>query len=146
MSFAVRNTGRLRQIALRLREAPRKIQRQAAEEIREATLELIDAGFAARTDPYGAPWPQPKDGHRPVMERSGDLRRGYRVAVVPSGAGLAINIGNVKDYARHLQRGGEHLKARLQVPTQSRGLPESWRRRFEAVYERAIAAWYATLK
>jgi hypothetical protein len=142
--MSVRNSGALRRLALRLREAPRKIQQQAAAEIRADTLALIDAGFDARSDPYGTAWPPPRDGHSPPMERTGDLRRGFRCRVVPGGAGLSIEISNVEDYARWLQRGTPDMVARLTVPTSGGGLPARWRQRYEAAYRAAVERWYAT--
>lgn len=144
--IGVKNSGALRRLALRLREAPKRIQRAAAGEIRQETLKLIDEGFSAHADPYGNAWPPPKDGHMPPMERTGDLRRGFRCRVVPGGAGLSLEITNAEDYARWLQRGTENMLARLTVPPAGRPLPATWRQRYEAAYQRAIAAWYASVR
>lgn len=146
MALSIKNSGVLRQLALRLRETPKRIQRDAATEIKHRVAELIDAGIAAARDPYGTPYPQPKDGHSPPMQRSGDLRSGYSVEVVSVGAGLSLRISNVEAYARWLQQGTASMKARLQVPTAARGLPTAWRRAFEEAYRNAVERWYASVR
>lgn len=87
----------------------------------------IDDGFAERRDPYGKKWPLPKDGHRPAMERTGDLRRGYSVRLQRGGEGkFSVAVSNDQEYSAYLQRGTPHMAPRKQVP--DRGLPASWER------------------
>ena len=76
----------LRRMATMLREAPRYVQQEAANEIARGILKLIDQGFVSGADSYGTAWRPPKDGHIPPMIRSGKLRRSYNVKVVRTGS------------------------------------------------------------
>lgn len=145
MGLSLRNTGFLRQLALHLREAPKVIQARAAAEIKTKVEELVDQGFATKTDPYGKKWQPPKDGG-PTMERTGDLRRGFRVLIVKDarGVGMSLQIVNAQDYAQWLQRGTEKMAPRKMTPDTV--IPEAYKRVFKTAYERAVEAWYASTK
>lgn len=141
MSFKVKNNGQLRQLAIALREAPRHIQKAAAAEIKREVEAEIDRGFQRKIDPMGNAWQSPKDGG-PTMQRTGNLRRGFTVEVVPGGVGLSLRISNAEAYAKWLQKGTERMAPRKMVPDAA--LPPSYKRIFDTAYENAIAAWYAT--
>lgn len=145
MPLSFRPSTELRQLALRLREAPRRIQELAARRLRTAVLDLIEEGFQSKTDPYGTAWKPPKDGG-PTMDRTGKLRRGFDVEVVPSasGAGLSLRITNSQAYAKWLQRGGAHLEPRRMVPDARTA--DRWRRRFDEVYAAALDEWYRSVR
>lgn len=135
----------LRQLALRLREAPKRIQALAAKRLRAVALDLIDEGFQSKTDPYGAAWRKPKDGG-PTMERTGKLRRGFRVEVVASssGVGLSLRITNQQDYSRWLPSGTSRMLPRRLVPDARAA--DRWRRRFDEVYAAALEEWYRSVR
>lgn len=141
MSFKVKNNGQLRQLALALREAPKRIQAAAAAEIKREVEAEIDRGFQRNVDPAGNAWQRPKDGG-PTMQRTGALRRGFTVEVVFNGIGLSLRISNAEAYAKWLQRGTEKLVPRKMVPDAA--LPPSYKKIFDTAYANAIAAWYAT--
>lgn len=143
MALSVKSTGKLAQFALRLREAPKKIQQKAATEIKAGVTKLIADEFATKTDPYGKAWRPPQDGGE-TMVRSGKARRGFRVEVVPGGVGLSLRISNAQDYVKWLQKGTSVMEARRTVPDGA--MPERWKKVFADAYDRAIAAWYATVK
>jgi len=138
----MKSTGALGRLVVRLREAPKRVQAEAARGIAAEVTRLIDEGFDGRSDPYGKPWEPPKDGGTP-MERTGRLRRGFRVRVVPGGVGLSVEVTNEAEYARWLQRGTERMEARKMFPDGK--LPKEWRDAFEKVYRDAIAKWYARM-
>lgn len=142
-AITAKPTTALKRLALRLREAPKRIQRIAASNIAAAVEELIDEGFQTRTDPYGAKWARPKGGGTP-MERTGRLRRGFRVKVVPGGVGFSIEVTNKADYAQFLQKGTGAVEARKMVP--DRAMAARWKRRIDDVYEAAIEEWYRTMR
>ena len=132
----------LRRMATMLREAPRYVQQEAANEIARGILKLIDQGFVSGADPYGTAWRPPKDGHIPPMIRSGKLRRSYNVKVVRTGSvGYSIEITNSTAYAGFLQKGTSRMAARPQVP--GAALPTVYRNLFKECYDAAIARWWA---
>ena len=143
MSLSVKPSPALKRLALRLREAPKRIQRIAAKNVAAAVEELIDEGFRQRKDPYGKRWTPPKDGGTP-MERTGRLRSGFRVRVVPGGAGFSVEITNKAEYAQWLQRGAVGLEARMMVP--GARMSATWKRRIDDVYAAAIEEWYRGMR
>lgn len=143
MALSIRNTGYLRQLAVQLKEAPRRIQRQAADEIRTEIVATIDREFESKTGPSGERWRPPRDGGETMM-RTGKLRGGFTVEVVQSGTGLSLRISNSREYAKWLQQGTAFMEARPMVPGVV--LPESWKKIFSGAYDRAIADWYATTR
>ena len=143
MALKVRNTGALRQLVVNLRQAPRVIQQAAADEIKLKIEEQIAGEFTTATDPYGKPWKPPKDGGK-TMDRTGDLRRGFRVEVVGNGLGFSVRITNSQDYAKWLQSGTSRLDARKTVPDAV--MPPSYRKIFADAYRNAIEAWYASIR
>lgn len=131
----------LRQMALHLREAPKYVQRQAGAAIAAGIQELIDRGFSSGTDPYGAKWPLPKDGHRPPMIRRGVLRASYTVKVVPGGIGYSIQILSSAPHAKYLQKGTSRMAARMQVP--GARLPPAYQDLFKRCYDTSIGDWWS---
>ncbi len=143
MALSIRNSGVLRQLAMQLKEAPRRIQKQAAEEIRTGIASTIDREFESKTGPSGEKWRPPRDGGE-TMVRTGKLRGGFTVEVVQSGTGLSLRISNSREYAKWLQQGTAKMDARPMVP--GAVLPESWRRIFVDAYDRAIADWWSSTR
>lgn len=115
----------------------------AAREIQAEVAKQIDQGFQTKSDPYGSKWLPPKDGN-PTMERTGALRRGFVVRVVSNGVGLSLEITNREDYAKWLQAGTSKMVPRKMVP--DRAIPAEWKEIFTRAYDKAIEAWYATVK
>lgn len=134
---------KLRQFQLAVQAMPRYVREHTARLVRARVERRIDNQFINGRDPYGARWPQPKDGHRPAMIRSGALRSGYRIQVVESGSGLSLRVSNTQHYAMYLQRGTPRMTPRKQVPDGA--LPEPWRDDFHRAYEEGFGWWYARL-
>lgn len=143
MALSFRPSTELRQLALRLREAPKRIQELAARRLRTAVLDLIEEGFQSKTDPYGAAWKPPKDGG-PTMDRTGRLRRGFDVEVVAAGTGVSLRVTNTQEYAKWLQRGTSRMEPRRMVPDARAA--DKWRRRFDEVYAAALEEWYRSVR
>lgn len=143
VTLRVQKTTALRQLAINLRQAPKRIQMAAAREIQAEVAKQIDQGFQTKSDPYGSKWLPPKDGN-PTMERTGALRRGFVVRVVSNGVGLSLEITNREDYAKWLQAGTSKMVPRKMVP--DRAIPAEWKEIFTRAYDKAIEAWYATVK
>jgi phage gpG-like protein len=141
MALKVKSSGILRQLAVNLKQAPKRIQQDAAKQIQRELAKAIDREFETKQDPYGKSWQPPKDGGE-TMQKSGRLRRGFVVEVVPGGVGLSVRITNEVEYAKWLQKGTERMEARRMIPDGT--LPESWKRIFDDAYAAAIAKWYAT--
>lgn len=142
MALKVKSSGIMRQLAVNLKQAPKRIQQEAAKQIQRELAKAIDKEFETKQDPYGKSWQPPKDGGE-TMQRSGRLRRGFVVEVVPGGVGLSVRITNEVEYAKWLQKGTEKMEARRMIP--DRALPESWRLIFEDAYAAAIERWYAAM-
>jgi phage gpG-like protein len=105
-------------------------KRELYAELKDEALKQIEAGFAQQRDPYGEAWASTKDGRRPVLDRSGDLRAGFSVVVTGDG----IRIRNKMPYAATHQFGdaSRGIPARMMVPTERRGLGPIWRTAFYA--------------
>lgn len=142
MALKTKSTSSLRQFAVNLKQAPRRIQQDAAKQIQRELTKTIDKEFETKTDPYGKAWKPPKDGGE-TMQKSGRLRRGFVVEVVPGGVGLSVRVTNEAEYAKWLQKGTEKMEARRMIPDGT--LPEAWKRIFDDAYATAIAKWYASV-
>lgn len=143
MALSVKNSGFLRQLALQLREAPKRIQRDAAAEIKRGVEDLITEEFSSKRGPDGKAWKPPVDGGE-TMVRTGRLRDGFKVQVVPSGVGLSLRISNSQAYAKWLQQGTPTIDARKMVPGST--MPERWQKVFRDAYDAAISRWWASTK
>jgi hypothetical protein len=140
MALKVKSSGIMRQLAVNLKQAPKRIQQEAAKQIQRELAKAIDREFETKQDPYGKSWQPPKDGGE-TMQKTGRLRRGFVVEVVPGGVGLSVRITNEVEYAKWLQKGTEKMEARRMIPDGT--LPESWKRIFDDAYAAAIERWYA---
>lgn len=143
MSFTVRGNGDdvLRRMALHLREAPKYVMREAAQEVRAMIERRIQNQFVTGIDPYGRRWKKPKDGHTPPMIRTGALMGGFKVRVVPGGIGVSIAVSNSKPYAKILQRGTSRMEARMTVPGAT--LPDAWKADIGRISMDALQRWWA---
>lgn len=149
MTFSARWRGGgdpLRQLQLHLSGMPKYVQERASKAARAMVERRIDNQFINGFDPYGNRWPNPKDGHRPSMIRTGDLRRGYRVRVVKtgSGAGFSVRIENAMDYAKYLQKGTARMAPRKTVP--DKAMPWAWKADFDKIAAEALRAWHDSLR
>lgn len=134
------NFGELRKYQTKLRQFP-KILAKLAEAQQETALNLISDGFRAGTDPYGSAWNAPNN-----LQITGRLRS---YAKGRSGAtGWQVHSTDQKAIWHHApqprpQWGGKSLPVRLQVPTQSRGLPPVWATALEDAAVDILEAWIA---
>jgi hypothetical protein len=81
----------------------------------------VDAQFAAGTDPYGAPWAPLASGAASHLTKSGGMRASVVVVV---GTDRIETI--VADPAGYHQTGTRHMPARPVIPTEAKGLPDTW--------------------
>lgn len=139
MALKVKSSGIIRQLAVNLKQAPKRIQQGAAKQIQRELAKAIDREFETKQDPYGKSWQPPKDGGE-TMQKSGRLRRGFVVEVVPGGVGLSVRITNEVEYAKWLQRGNEKMVPRKLVPDTR--IPEGYSKIFSQAYKDAIERWY----
>jgi hypothetical protein len=130
----------LRRLAQRLREAPDRIHRDMERRVRETAEELLEEQFASGRNPYGQPYPPPKDGHLPPMVRTGRLRRGLRVVVSSSADGISLSVQSEAPYAQYLQSGTRRMAPRRIVPGTT-VLAERWRQRLQAACTESVRAW-----
>lgn len=143
MALSVKNSGFLRQLAVQLKEAPRRIQAQAAADIQRGIDAMIAEEFSTKRGPDGVAWKPPRDGGE-TMVRTGRLRDGFRVEVVKSGTGLSLRISNSQAYAKWLQSGTASVMARPMVPGST--IPERWKKIFYDSYDSAISSWWRSTK
>jgi hypothetical protein len=101
--------------------------------------DLIDQGFDAMAAPDGAPWDaREKPRPWPLLDKTGKLRRGFRVEVT----GKGLRVTNSAPYGGFLQRGTKRgLPSRRMVPGR-RGLGPVWRRRFRSTMNRVMRAHF----
>jgi hypothetical protein len=103
-----------------IEHAPERVAQLAADPIRR----LIEAGFAAGADPYGAPWSPLaastlRRGRRPPpLTDTGATRSS--VAVRAFGPSLVATVEGAADFHNPDRQGRQIL------PSEARGLPASW--------------------
>jgi hypothetical protein len=68
----------------------------------------------------------------PILERSGDMRRGFYTVVL----GPNVTIANATDYASVHQKGSSRIPKRSMFP--DGGLPVSWSTRIDAEVKMAL--------
>ncbi len=119
-------------------------------QLAEQSLDLIDATFKGRKNPYGDKWTPTKQPN-PILEKTGALRNSYSiVTVTPEG----FSIRSSSPYSGYHQYGTHHaarsnvktkndtrehgLPARPMVPTSAAGMPANWDRTFERIVIRFI--------
>lgn len=81
----------------------------------------VDAQFSAGTDPYGTPWAPLASGQPSHLTKSGGMRSSVVVVV---GTDRIETI--VADPAGYHQGGTRRMVARPIIPTEARGLPDTW--------------------
>lgn len=132
----VRGLDKLRAVQRTLSN-PDAMLAKASEVGAETTLNLISRGFKSGTDPYGSPWNAPNN-----LQITGALRRYAKRQATKRG----WRVGSTDEKAIWHQNpqpraawGGKSLPVRLQVPTESRGLPELWRKRLSRAIEESLS-------
>lgn len=134
----------LRRLALHVRQAPKYVQTAIMRDCVKVVEKRIAQEFSTGRGPDGERWPDPKDGHRPSMIRTGKLRSGYNVSAVPRGsAGAEITVRNAQGYAVYLQRGTSRMEPRRTVPGPV--LPAAWARDFQDAIDASILRWQTAL-
>lgn len=85
---------------------------------------LIDEGFQEGRDPDGDKWAErKKDYPHPILDRTGKMRRGYKVRSRKS----QITITNSEKQFKYHQSGTENMEARKTVPDGE--LSPKWKKR-----------------
>lgn len=87
---------------------------------------LLQKTHTAGLDPYQTPWVARKKLYpHPIMDKSSDMLRGYKVTI----AGSRFTISNSVPYAKYHQEGTDHsryLPVRNVIPTEAQGIPVQW--------------------
>lgn len=101
-------------------------------------------GFVVRKDIYGRPYPVPKDGHLPPMERTKALRNSCTSGPRRQGGAWEGVLRNYQDHAEYLRSGTAHMDAREHMPSPGQTLPPRWERfidfRVQPALERGVQA------
>jgi hypothetical protein len=85
---------------------------------------LISEGFDKRQAPDGKAWKEREQRQTwPLLEKTGKMRRGWRVAVSSKG----LKTSNRTKHTKFHQDGTRNMVARPMVPSKGRRLPERWR-------------------
>jgi hypothetical protein len=112
---------------------PDAILNASARAARDELIRKIKRGYATQRDPYGQPWTKKlaKDGRKTLTGPSRDLREGWKATRVDKdGVELTAErkaIFHQEPIKRRRRKDGESL-VRMQVPDESRGLPQEWAR------------------
>lgn len=120
----------------KLAEVPARASKQAAASIQK----LVDAEFAAQSDPYGKPWAAhagatvERWGAHPIHDLTGDEKSGVKIAP-RRGAGIRITFET--DYSRFHQTGTADMPARPVLP--SNVLPAAWNKAIRDACEASAA-------
>jgi hypothetical protein len=122
-----------------LATAERRMMGAAAAAGRESLLESADAGYQERQDVHGKAYLPPKDGHQPPMERSGRLRRAYRVLASAGIGAWLLRLAEDTPYGRFLRDGTHKMEARQHIPRPDEPMPASWAARFKDKVDAAVA-------
>jgi hypothetical protein len=118
-----------------LRELQSGTIRQAASRAAaDAITNLIDERFVDRAAPSGSPWAprKPPTGSWPILERTGAMRRGFKVMATAA----QLTITNSTDYLKYHQTGTANMPARPVLPTGA--MPPEWTRRIDSAVHNAI--------
>jgi hypothetical protein len=102
-------------IPRRLRELQRgEIRRAASRAIEQAVTELIQNQFDERRAPDGTPWAprKPPTGTWPLLEKTGKMRRGFKVIASAS----QLKVLQSQPYLKFHQEGTSRMVARPVVP------------------------------
>ncbi len=103
-------------------------------QLAEKSLDLIDRGFQAQSNPYGDGWTETKQPN-PILEKTGTMRGAFRITGA-SAAGFTIR--NETSYAGFHQYGTSKLPVRAMTPTDAAGMPVSWEREYDGVLVRFV--------
>ncbi len=115
---------RIRQIAACIGGLSREVMPAVSEAMGKRARGLISEGFDTRKAPDGAPWAKrEQDKPWPLLEKTGRMRRGWRVIVSSKG----MTTKNSVKHAKFHQEGTRKMAARPMVPRKGQRLPEKWR-------------------
>ena len=119
----------------RLRELKRgDVRRAASKAIVSAVEDLIQNQFDERRAPNGSAWAprKPPTGSWPLLERSGAMRRGFKVIATSA----QLQIHNSTDYLKYHQNGTAKMVARPVLP--GSGLTPDWQDYIDASVASAL--------
>jgi hypothetical protein len=119
-----RAIARLRAISKAIEQMPPEMLGAVHKTVGRSVRRLISEGFSERRAPDGKAWAKrEKKESWPLLEKSKDMRRGWRVITSPKG----IWARNKDPKTRFHQDGTRNMVARPMVPRKGTRLPERWR-------------------
>lgn len=105
----------------------------AANATADALLDLVDEGFRTRSDPYGFPWQERKDGlSHPLLEETRAMRTNFFSLV----SGGTVRLENGIPYTGFHQHGTRYMPAREMFPDGP--LPPKWKAHIDAKISLAL--------
>lgn len=122
----------LQALAQKLAALPGK-RRDLAEAVAEEALYLVQEGFGASTDPYGADWAPKADGSKCNLVATCDLRRGWHrksLSADQTTIGPSVDYGKWHQSGTHHEGGGIKMVARKMVPDDG-DIPPEWEQAIE---------------
>jgi hypothetical protein len=115
---------RIREIAGNIEGLPKPTMRAVSEAMGKRVRGLISEGFDERRAPDGKAWKK-REQQKPwsLLEKTGKMRRGWRVIVSAKG----MKTTNRFPHTKFHQDGTRNMVARPMVPRKGQRLPEKWR-------------------
>lgn len=102
-------------------------------------IRLINDGFEAERNPYGAKWKKIKRDGR-ILQKTGAMRASFKVRYLAK----AVSVFASLNYANFHQFGTRNMVRREMVPM--RGLPRLWRRDLDETVDEFLALQVANAR
>jgi hypothetical protein len=119
-----RAIARLRAISKAIEQMPPEVLGAVHKTVGRSVRRLISEGFEERRAPDGKAWAKREDDKpHPILEKSGKMRRGWRIITSPKGIWARNRVKHTKFH----QDGTRNLVARPMVPRKGTRLPDKWR-------------------
>jgi hypothetical protein len=119
-----RAIARLRAISKAIETMPPEMLGAVHKTVGRSVRRLISEGFENRSAPDGKAWAKREDDKpHPILEKTGKMRRGWRIITSPKGIWARNRVKHTKFH----QFGTRNMVARPMVPSKGTRLPDKWR-------------------